>query len=182
MLHCKSFSNCQRVFRASFFGFFFLIFNLLFVNPLSAQKKGGNFGVGFQVGKTIGLNLHSRGAKPFRFDLLVGVDLGPDSDHNSFIIDMHGHWFIPFRSNPSFNFYLGPGAFIGLRGNGNMDDIAVDLTGGVSGNFGINYEFSRFDVFLQLTPRLYFVADEDERTGAMAEFNVGGGLGMRVFF
>jgi hypothetical protein len=56
-------------------------------------------------------------------------------------------------------------------GKGDNDDDAVL---GLSGNFGINYEFDRFDIFVQLTPRLELISETD--------FDIGGGLGARFFF
>lgn len=175
MRHFKSLSNLQCIVRAAFALVFFLIFNLLFVNPLSAQKTGGNIGVGFQVGDPTGLNLHIRSTKPMRLDILFAWDFD-DDDRDFFFVNVHGLWFKPLSSSPAFNFYYGPGAFIGIRdndghGNNDNDDDAVF---GVSGNFGINYEFDRFDIFLQLTPRLELISETD--------FDIGGGLGMRFFF
>jgi hypothetical protein len=173
MLHYKSLSNLQRIVRVTIFPGFFLIFNLLFVHSLSAQKSGGNVGVGFQVGDPTGLNLHFRGNKAMRLDILFAWDFD-DDDRDFFFVNVHGLWFKPINSNPTFNFYYGPGAFIGIRDNDGQGDNDEDTVFGVSGNFGINYEFDRFDIFLQLTPRLELVSDTD--------FDIGGGLGMRFFF
>jgi hypothetical protein len=168
MLHFKNSSHV----RAAFFGFFFLIFNLLFQNNLTAQNQGGNVGVGFQVGDPTGLNLHFRNTKPMRLDILFAWDFD-DDDHDFFFVNVHGLFFKPLNASPKMNFYYGPGAYIGFRDDNGKDD-DDDTVLGFSGNFGLNVEIDRFDIFLQLTPRLDLVPDTD--------FDIGGGIGARFFF
>ena len=64
--------------------------------------------------------------------------------------------------------------FIGVRDDNRKGDRDDETVLGVSGNFGINYEFSRVDIFVQLTPRLEIISETD--------LDVGGGLGVRFFF
>jgi hypothetical protein len=169
MLHFKN----SSIVHSALFGFFFLIFNLLFQHNLSAQQ-GGNVGVGFQAGDPTGLNLHFRGTEPMRLDILFAWDFDDDDDRDFFFVNVHGLFFKPLSASPKFNFYYGPGLYVGVRddnqGNDNDDDVVL----GLSGNFGLNVEIDRFDIFLQLTPRLDLVPD----TG----FDIGGGLGARFFF
>lgn len=159
-------------FRAVLFGFFFLIFNLLFQNNLSAQQ-GGNVGVGFQVGDPTGLNLHLRNTKPMRLDILFAWDFD-DDDRDFFFVNVHGLFFKPLNASPKLNFFYGPGAYVGARDHDNNKDNDTDTVLGFSGNFGLNVEIDRFDIFLQLTPRLDLIPDTD--------FDIGGGLGARFFF
>ena len=67
------------------------------------------------------------------------------------------------------NYYLGPGAFVIIKER--RDD---DILLGISGNFGINFFIERFEVFLQITPRLSVVPDTDG--------DVCGGVGLRYYF
>lgn len=147
----------------------FALFFVLIATSSSAQKVG----VGFQVGDPTGLNLHFRNTKPMRLDILFAWDFS-DDDRNFFFVNVHGLWFKRIGGSEPFNFFYGPGAFIGVRdrnrkGNGDNDTVL-----GASGNFGINYEFTRVDIFLQLTPRLSLVPGTD--------LDMGGGLGVRFFF
>ncbi|MBK8196017.1 MAG: hypothetical protein IPK76_23540 [Lewinellaceae bacterium] len=150
---------------------FALLFNGLINNDLFAQ----NVGLGFQVGDPTGLNLHFRnGPGAMRTDILFAWDLGND-DHDFFFVNVHGLWFKRLATKEAFNFYYGPGAFVGFRErNRKKDNNDNDVVVGFSGNFGLNYEFSRFDIFLQITPRLAILPGTD--------FEAGGGLGMRFFF
>ncbi|MBV6441415.1 MAG: hypothetical protein DYG98_03140 [Haliscomenobacteraceae bacterium CHB4] len=140
-------------------------------NSLAAQ----NVGVGFQVGDPTGLNLHFRNTKPMRLDILFAWDFNDhDDDRDFFFVNVHGLWFKPIGGSEPFNFYYGPGAFIGVRERNRKNDDDDETVLGASGNFGINYEFPRVDIFLQLTPRLELISDTD--------FDIGGGLGVRFFF
>ena len=171
MLHFKNPPGRCSLSRAAIFGFFLLIFNLLFQNDLSAQQ-GGSVGVGFQAGAPTGLNLHFRGTKPMRLDILFAWDFD-DDDRDFFFVNVHGLFFKPLSASPRFNFCYGPGAYIGIRDD-NRRDRDNDTVLGFSGNFGLNMEIERFDIFLQLTPRLDIVPSTD--------FDMGGGLGARFFF
>ena len=152
---------------------FLLAFSWLQPNPLSAQTKTGSVGVGFQAGNPTGLNLHFRSTKPARLDILLAWDFD-DNDRDFFFVNVHGLWFKRIGGSQPFHFYYGPGAFIGVRDDNRKGDRDDETVLGVSGNFGINYEFSRVDIFVQLTPRLEIISETD--------LDVGGGLGVRFFF
>lgn len=152
-----------------------VIILFLFFIPNSTQAQ--NVGVGFQAGSPTGLNLHFRNTKPMRLDILFAWDFD-DNDHDFFFVNVHGLFFKPLSANPKFNFYYGPGAYIGVRDRHRdrppFDDDDDKTVLGFSGNFGLNVEIDRFDIFLQLTPRLDLIPDTD--------FDIGGGLGARFFF
>lgn len=137
-------------------------------NTLHAQ----NVGVGFQAGDPTGLNLHFRGTKPMRLDFLFAWDFS-DRDRNFFFVNVHGLFFKPLSTSPKFNFYYGPGGYVGVRER-NRRDKDDETVVGLSGNFGLNVEIDRFDIFIQLTPRLDLVPDTN--------FDMGGGIGARFFF
>lgn len=143
-------------------------FTGLVFNSLSAQ----NVGIGFQVGDPTGLNLHFRnntgGMRP---DILLAWDAN-DDDRDFFFVNVHGLWFKRLATKEPFNFFYGPGAFVGVRDRRKKEERNETVIG-FSGDFGLNYEFSRLDVFVQLTPRLSIIPGTD--------FNIGGGLGLRFF-
>ncbi len=143
-------------------------FTSLVFNSLSAQ----NVGIGFQVGDPTGLNLHFRnntgGMRP---DILLAWDAN-DDDRDFFFVNVHGLWFKRLATKEPFNFFYGPGAFVGVRDRRKKEERNETVIG-FSGDFGLNYEFSRLDVFVQLTPRLSIIPGTD--------FNIGGGLGLRFF-
>ncbi len=146
-----------------------IIFLLLLISkPMQAQ----NVGVGFQAGDPTGLNLHFRNTKPMRLDILFAWDFD-DDDRDFFFVNVHGLFFKPLNASPKMNFFYGPGAYVGIRDDNNKGD-DDDTVAGLSGNFGLNLEIDRFDIFLQLTPRLDLIPDTD--------FDIGGGLGARFFF
>jgi len=143
-------------------------FTGLIFNSLSAQ----NVGIGFQLGDPTGLNLQfknrSGGMRP---DILLAWDAN-DGDRNFFFVNVHGLWFKRLGAREPFNFYYGPGAFAGVRDRRKKENDNETVIG-FSGNFGLNYEFSRLDIFAQLTPRLSVVPATD--------FNMGGGFGLRFW-
>ncbi|MCB0527124.1 MAG: hypothetical protein H6575_18470 [Lewinellaceae bacterium] len=130
-----------------------------------------NVGIGFQVGDPTGLNLHFRNSSGgMRPDILFAWDIS-EGDRNFFFVNVHGLWFNRLSASAPFNFYYGPGGFVGVRKRKREND--SDTVVGFSGNFGLNYEFSRLDLFVQITPRLSIVPE--------TAFDVGGGLGLRFF-
>jgi hypothetical protein len=141
--------------------FVFVLFSLN-TSTLRAQT----IGIGFQVGDPTGLNLHFRnpGGK-MRPDVLFAYDLD-----DFLFVNLHGLWFKRIANTVPLNFYYGPGAFVGWYNR--KRDYRRPVVG-FSGNFGLNYEFSRLDLFLQLTPRLPVLPATD--------FDMGGGLGLRFF-
>ena len=131
-----------------------------------------NFGIGFQVGDPTGLNLHFRNnTGAMRPDILFAWDVD-DDDHDFFFVNVHGLWFKRLGTKEPFNFFYGPGAFAGVRDYKRKEEKNRTVIG-FSGNFGLNYEFSRLDIFIQLTPRLSIMPGTD--------FDAGGGLGLRFF-
>ena len=140
----------------------------LIFNSLSAQ----NVGIGFQVGDPTGLNIQFRNnTGAMRPDILLAWDVNDDA-RNFFFINVHGLWFKRLATKEPFNFYYGPGAFAGVRDRRKKENDNETVIG-FSGNFGLNYEFSRLDIFVQLTPRLSVMPGTD--------FDMGGGLGLRFW-
>ncbi|GIV57225.1 MAG: hypothetical protein D6746_15290 [Bacteroidetes bacterium] len=126
----------------------FLLVSLLWLQEAPAQPAGRTLGVGGQVGAPAGVTfkLYRPGTSPlpgYRPDalsVLASWDLG-DAFH------LHAHLVRerPIPDSP-LNYYLGPGAVLGIEGDG--------LGLGVGGLFGVNFFRERFEVFLELAPRL----------------------------
>ncbi|MFN7120193.1 MAG: hypothetical protein ACK4TA_25615 [Saprospiraceae bacterium] len=143
---------------------FFLTFQQVY-----AQPAAGSWGIGIQIGEPNGLLLKHYNPRGASFDALFAWDLD-----DYFFVNLHAIWEKSLSSSPDFNFFYGPGAFVGFldRNRRFYDDDEVIL--GVSGNVGLNVYIDRFEIYLQVTPRLSVV----ERTDA----DVGGGVGFRFFF
>jgi hypothetical protein len=137
-------------------------------NKAWAQPSGGNFAIGIQLGQPSGLSM--RFYQPGRMspDILLAWDL-----NDFFFANLHGIWEKPISND--FNFFYGPGIFLGFREHHNRrlfdDDDELNL--GISGTIGLNYYVDRFEIYLRLTPRLLVI----DRTDG----DVGGGLGFRFY-
>ncbi len=145
---------------------------LVFPSSSQAQPFAGSWGVGAHFGEPTGLTLKtytsrpvSRGGASFNaYDLLVGWDFD-----DYFFINAHALHEGRFGDSP-LNYYLGPGLFLGFIDHPRNDEV----TFGISGQFGLNYFIDRFEIFVQLTPRLQLVEETDG--------DMGGGIGARYYF
>lgn len=138
---------------------------------LHAQPPAGSWGVGIQFGYPSGLNVKHYNPGGASFDALFAWDL------NDFLfVNIHGLWEKSLSGSPDFNFYYGPGAFIGFTNRNKRKNIYYedDIHLGISGTVGLNVYIDRFEIYLQATPRLELI----ERTDA----SIGGGVGFRFFF
>jgi len=135
----------------------------------STQPAAGSWGIGIQFGDPSGLSLKHYNPGGASFDALFAWDL-----NDFFFVNLHAIWHKPLSTSPNFNFYYGPGAFIGIleRNRRFYDD--DEVIGGISGTAGLNVFIDRFEIFLQITPRLELL----ERT----DTDIGGGAGFRFFF
>jgi hypothetical protein len=146
------------------------LFSALLFTVSHAQRVG-NVGLGAQFGRPSGITLkiHSGGA--MAVDIFAAWDLD-----DFFFINVHGLWETPIGSSP-VNVFYGPGAFIGVSDHYRDRPFRRrydEVLAGISGTIGINYYIQRFEIFLQLTPRLALI----ERT----EGDFGGGIGFRFYF
>jgi hypothetical protein len=124
----------------------------------------GSVGLGGQIGSPSGITLKWYEGPGRAFDLFGAWDLD-----DFFFLNLHMLFERPLTDSP-LNLFYGPGAYIGVHERRGDDDLVV----GISGNFGLNFFTERFEVFLQLTPRLNIVPDTEGR--------VGGGVGLRYYF
>lgn len=137
---------------------------------LYAQPSGGNFGVGIQFGEPSGLSMRIYQPGRMSADILLAWDL-----NDFFYANVHGTWEKPLAGSGTFNFFYGPGVFIGLRDRNDRGlfyrDNDVNL--GVSGTAGFNVYADRLEIYLRVTPRLLLI----DRTAS----DVGGGIGFRFY-
>jgi hypothetical protein len=145
--------------------------------PSSAQMRERRLGVGGMVGKSAGatIKLYVRSPAAETEPASVGsisaianptavsIDFSIQ-DEDSYVWTAHAlvHHAIP--SSP-LNIYLGPGTAFGTFDS--------DLFWGLSSVFGAFFDKSRFEVFMQLSPRLVLVPD------VRAEF--GSAVGLRYY-
>ena len=144
-----------------------LVIAVLFCGVSTAHAQtntpAGSFGIGGHIGDNSGLTLKAYQRAGFAYDMLASWDFD-----DRLFLHMHGLYERAIDGSP-LNFYLGPGAFIDVHDR-RSDNVRV----GISGNFGLNFFADRFEVYLQLTPRLSIVPG--------TESDIGGGVGIRYYF
>ncbi len=152
----------------------FLLTLLIGTLPLLAQAQSyshtppSQTGLGGVIGNPSGLTLKVYGTDRSSFtayDFLLAYDLD-----RFFFFNLHGLYERPLPDSP-LNYFLGPGVLLGVRERPRHDN---EMVLGLSANTGINFFTERFEVFLQLTPRLHLLP----RT----EGDLGGGIGLRYYF
>ena len=131
-------------------------------------------GIGGQVGDPSGLTVKIyrdgfRAGGPFRaaraFSFLAAWDLD-----DFFFLSAHGLYERPIPDSP-LNYYIGPGAVVGIDNRPAGD---ADFVLGISGEFGLNFFTEHFEVFLELMPWIKVIPETDGSLGA--------GIGLRYYF
>lgn len=146
---------------------FAVLFALLTVVMTSAHAQSttppGSVGLGGQIGDPSGITLKWYDRPGFAYEVLAAWDLD-----DFLFLNLHGLFERRLQDSP-LNYFFGPGAYIGVEDRGDND-----LVLGISGSFGLNFFTERFEVFLQLTPRLNVVPN--------TRGELGGGVGLRYYF
>lgn len=143
-----------------------LFLGLPWLADLSAQAPG-SVGIGAQFGRPTGLTIKFvRPAGP-SIDVLAAWDWD-----DFFFVNVHGLYENRIPGAGNFNWFVGPGAFIGVLDRGKFVD--DDVVAGISGTLGLSLYLGPFELFGQLTPRLALIERTD---GAF-----GGGIGGRFYF
>lgn len=138
------------------------------INVSYAQRPSPSVGIGFQAGDPTGLSLQFYKAQGVTTDILFAYHF-----NNFFFLNIHGLWNTHLDDHGHFHFYYGPGGFVGVRKR--RPELPNDeVAAGFSGNLGLNLVVSRLEFFAQATPRIEVTPN--------TAFNMGGGVGMRVFF
>lgn len=139
---------------------------LVCANDLFAQTRPGTVGLGAQLGDPSGITLKLYQRNDFAYDFLAAWDLD-----DFFFLNGHALYERPIPDSP-LHYYFGPGIVIGIEDRGRDRD--TELIIGISGQVGLNFFVERFEVFLQLTPRLNIIPD--------TRGDLGGGIGLRYYF
>ncbi len=139
----------------------------------SQHDPVSSLGIGGQVGDPSGVSLKIyrkkdgkgifKSAKAYSF--LAAWDL-----EDFFFLNAHALYEKPVPDSP-LNYYLGPGAIVGVDDRPASD---VELVLGISGSFGLNFFTEHFEVYLELTPWIKIVPE--------TEGELGGGIGLRYYF
>ena len=166
------------------------IFAVLFVMglcaaslPAQAQRISGSLGVGGQVGAPTGVTLKFYNAGAASYDFLGAWD----ARGSFFFFNVHAQFHtsrdVENIEEGELEWFIGPGAFIGVFGDDPGDDDPDkedddpdegEAAIGPSVRVGLSYAFAEhFEVFAQVTPRLSVVP--------VTEFNPGGGIGLRIY-
>lgn len=147
-----------------------LCFTIFFANHIYTQPSSGKFGVGIEFGEPSGLSLRIYQPRQMSVDILLAWDF-----NDFFYANIHGTWEKPISGSGDFNFFYGPGIFLGLREKSNHSffDGNEELKLGISGTAGINYYIDRGEIYLRITPRLLLI----DRTAS----DLVGGLGFRFY-
>ena len=130
---------------------------------LMAQRQVGAFGAGAQAGLPGGLSLKLYRSGSIAYDVLVNTDLD-----DRFVVYTHRLWERPIPNSPLW-WYAGPGL---LAGGERLADTPVAVVG-ASALGGLNFYRERFEVFLQILPRLQVRPDVQPRFG--------GSVGLRYY-
>lgn len=138
---------------------------LLSSQSVFAQRTSGDVGIGVHIGRPTGVTLKIY-KQPTSIDFLAAWDLD-----DFFFLNIHAIFDAHLNKENTIHFFYGPGGYIGIhdRPNDRPDDVEF----GVSGNFGIDFLIRKFEIFLQLTPRLSLIESTD--------FHMGGGIGFRFY-
>lgn len=140
--------------------------------PAEAQRTSGAAGLGGQIGEPSGLTLKVYNQSAPSYDFLAAWSFSDDF----FFLNAHAQWNQNLNAqnvNQGFEWFFGPGAFIGVADRSNSQDDEAVL--GVSGRVGLNFIVNdQFELYGQVTPRISVIPD--------TEGDVGGGLGFRYYF
>ncbi len=144
----------------------------LSAGPARAQAPGLTFGVGGQIGDPSGLSFKFYERPDLSYDFLLAFDLNDDFT----FLNAHRTWERVLSDSP-VRLHYGPGLFVGFvdRGGDDDDDLGDDeALFGISFKVGLNVFIDRFEVFLNLTPRLLVLPETDGALGA--------GVGLHYYF
>lgn len=133
------------------------------VSDAHAQRQVGAFGAGAQAGLPGGASL-----KLYRSNFVVyGILLNTDLD-DRILVYTHRLWERPIPDSPLW-IYVGPGLVTG----GERLQTDPEVVSGASTLAGLNFYTGRFEVFLEVMPRLRVTPEVTPR--------LGGSVGLRYY-
>lgn len=159
----KNIQLSTAIFKITGMCFFFII--SLGISTLNAQRVPGEIGIGFQAGQPSGLSMKIYQQRT-SWDILAAWDLD-----DFFFLNIHGVRDKHLNEQNTIHLFYGPGGFIGIRDRSDRED---DIALGISGTLGIDFIIDKVELFGQITPRLELIEETD--------FDIGGGIGLRVYF
>jgi len=141
------------------------------------QRGSGDVGIGIHIGLPTGVTV--RFYKPTTsLDLLASWDL-----NDYFFLSGHAIFDTHLNDDGTIHFFYGPGAFVATHRHGHHHGIGLGhehhnhpaghTEFGLSGEFGVDFLIERFEIFLQVMPRLSLI----EAT----HFDLGAGVGVRYY-
>ena len=146
-----------------------LLLGFACATPAVAQRTTGAVGVGGQLGEPTGLTLKVYNENAPSYEILAAWDLD-----DFFFLNGHAlfeHRIDASTLDPALEWYVGPGAFIGVVDNPSEDEVGL----GISGALGLHLVFSQqVELYVQVTPRIGVIPE--------TEGEIGGGLGVRYYF
>ncbi|HLF64467.1 MAG TPA: hypothetical protein VI603_11970 [Saprospiraceae bacterium] len=143
------------------------VIGFLFLCPsVIAQRAPGDVGLGVHIGQPTGVTLKVYQPST-SLDILAAWDLD-----DFFFLNIHAIFDTHLNDENTIHFYYGPGGYVGIRDRPRDLDDEIEL--GVSGNFGLDFLIQKFEIFLQVTPRVSLVKTTN--------FDMGGGVGFRFYF
>lgn len=144
----------------------FLLICFASIQLASAQRVKGDVGIGLQGGQPSGLSLQVYNPTGMSLDILGAWDL-----NDFYFANVHGVFTQHLGNSDVAHVFYGPGVFMGVRDTKDSDDI---LQAGLSGTLGLSFMISKVELYGRVTPRLQLL----DKTDA----DIGGGLGVRVYF
>lgn len=146
-----------------------LVLFLIALTATDASAQRGSLGIGGQIGEPTGLSLRL-GAGRGALDFQAGWNLSDD------YLFAQGHYLLANNRLPTsgadVRAFYGPGVFVATHNADGPGD--NDTAFGLSVNAGVSAFFNAFEIYGQITPRLQLVDETD--------FDLGGGLGARIYF
>ena len=144
-------------------------FVLLLMVPDKAQAQDPDMrvGVGGQIGDPSGISFKFYEEPNLSYDILLAIDLTDDF----IFLNIHRTW--EEELEQAIRFFYGPGLLLGVDSDDEPPQQNQMLTG-VSFTGGLVYFIERFEIFVNITPRLTVLP--------ATRGNIGGGGGLRYYF
>jgi hypothetical protein len=147
-------NHFSRILLISFFGVFFVQPPIMNAQTL---RDSHPFSVGVMAGPTSGVTFKAVFESSQIADHARGVDSNLSFNLDDYLLwSTHFTIDIPVPSSP-LTFYMGPGFFAGYEGKA--------LFWGPAVNVGASFVRNRYEVFLQIMPRVTIVPDLDGKFG-----------------
>lgn len=139
---------------------FALAFGCSLVLPIRAQEMRAvrPFGIGVMAGPTSGITFKAMFEENVQTKRSQSIDLNLTTDLDDFLLgSAHITRNTPLQDSP-MSIYVGPGLFFGVQGK--------EAFWGPSANIGAFFERTRYEIFLQIMPRVQIMPEIKGEFGA----------------